>query len=212
MSLVSYVGGSSGASAIGPAVVTTVDTTTTDGLKLCTADNTTDTITCAAHGWSNGDRVGFAGTTTYPTGLNGTTMYYVINAAANTFQVSLTSGGAAVNFTTNGASVCVGKITTLFSIALSTHDQYVLDFALSCSTTGTLIRSGYWVQNISFRRTAGNISSSTRQGFVQQNGNNKFNVFTGIDIGTQTAIIGAYGSSVETTRWLGYITYIRIKS
>jgi len=38
-----------------------------------------------------------------PTGLNAYTVYYVINKAANTFQVSLTLGGVAVTFSDDGS-------------------------------------------------------------------------------------------------------------
>jgi len=68
-----------------------------------TADNTTDTFTSAAHGLSNGTivMVKNAGGA-LPAGLSANTQYYVISAATNTFQLSLTSGGAAVDITTNG--------------------------------------------------------------------------------------------------------------
>ncbi len=53
------------------------------------------------HGFSNDDRVILSTPTgdNFPTGLDGTTAYYVINAAADDFEVSLTSGGAAVAIT-----------------------------------------------------------------------------------------------------------------
>ena len=55
----------------------------------------------APHNFRNGDRVWFPALTG-GTGLTaGTTDYYVIGATATTFQVSLTPGGAAVNFTTD---------------------------------------------------------------------------------------------------------------
>lgn len=60
-------------------------------------DATADTITYNSHGLVNTDRVKFSGTP--PTGLDTTTKYYVVGSTANTFQVSLTSGGAAVNIT-----------------------------------------------------------------------------------------------------------------
>lgn len=74
--------------------------------KIFTADATTDTLTSAAHGLTVFNR-GFvlrptgAGTS-IPGGLNETIVYWVVTVAANTFQLSLTSGGAAVNFTDNG--------------------------------------------------------------------------------------------------------------
>jgi hypothetical protein len=60
----------------------------------------TDIFTAVAHGLSTGDQVVFTALTG-GTGLTIGTTYYLIGAAADTFQLSLTSGGAAVNFTTD---------------------------------------------------------------------------------------------------------------
>lgn len=70
-------------------------------IKTFTADNTTDTLTSTAHGYTNGTMVIFP-PKALPAPLVAGNIYYVIAAAANTFQVSLTSGGAAVDLTTNG--------------------------------------------------------------------------------------------------------------
>lgn len=61
-------------------------------------------IQSAGHGLSNDMRVALTAilTETLPTGLAATTLYYVVGATANTFQVSLTSGGAAVDITGQG--------------------------------------------------------------------------------------------------------------
>lgn len=64
-----------------------------------------DAFTSPAHGLSDNDRVRFravSGVGTLPTGLSESTLYYVVSAATDTFEVSLTQGGAAVNFTTDG--------------------------------------------------------------------------------------------------------------
>jgi len=68
----------------------------------------TDTVTSNAHGYVNGTQIRIAATTTIPAGLSGSTTYYVITATANTFQFSLTAGGAAIDITSVGA----GTITT----------------------------------------------------------------------------------------------------
>lgn len=70
----------------------------------------TDVLTTqATHGFSAGDTVEFetALGTTIPTGLTAGTLYYVIATGLTTtaFEVSATSGGAAVNFTTDGGAV-----------------------------------------------------------------------------------------------------------
>lgn len=67
-------------------------------------DVTNDTVTSSGHGLSNGDRVMvfnvFA--ESVPTGLTEGIVYFVVGAATDTFQVSATSGGAAVNLTGQG--------------------------------------------------------------------------------------------------------------
>lgn len=60
-----------------------------------TGSNTGDTINRNAHGLANGTLIAFT-TLTGGTGLATATRYYVINAEANTFQVSTTLGGAVV--------------------------------------------------------------------------------------------------------------------
>lgn len=61
-----------------------------------------DIIDAVGHGFVEGDKIRFSGLTG-GAGLSNGTDYYVIaaNLAANTFQVSATEGGAAVNFTTD---------------------------------------------------------------------------------------------------------------
>lgn len=71
--------------------------------KLFTADNVTDYLTSAAHGFENGDIVQLRAVDTLPAGLSALTNYYVINSNVNSFQISLTLGGAAIDFTDDGA-------------------------------------------------------------------------------------------------------------
>lgn len=73
------------------------------GLSPVTADNTTDTFTYAGHGYAIGDEVYFLTTGTMPTGLNARQVYYVHSVpTVNTFKVTISPTGEAVNFTTNG--------------------------------------------------------------------------------------------------------------
>jgi hypothetical protein len=53
-------------------------------------------VTSTGHGLINGERVIFQTTGTLPTGITANTVYFVVNAAADTFQISATSGGAAL--------------------------------------------------------------------------------------------------------------------
>jgi hypothetical protein len=64
-----------------------------------------DEFTSPAHGLNDDDRVRFravSGVGNLPTGLSEATLYFVVSAATDTFEVSLTQGGAAVDFTTDG--------------------------------------------------------------------------------------------------------------
>lgn len=72
-----------------------------------TADATTDTFTATAHGLVIHDSVSLAGSGAAPTGTNTSTDYYVVSPTANTFKLSATKGGAAINITTNGTTVKV---------------------------------------------------------------------------------------------------------
>jgi len=90
----------------------------TDGLKIyfdrpasqytfvsCTISNASPgVVTAVAHGLSNGDAVIPETDGALPTGLTAdTVVYYVINKATDTFQVSLTIGGTAVNTSSAGS-------------------------------------------------------------------------------------------------------------
>jgi hypothetical protein len=65
----------------------------------------TDTITLNAHGFVNGQMVLYSPTawSNRAYGLVAGKAYFIINTAANTFQLSLTSGGAAVDITSQGS-------------------------------------------------------------------------------------------------------------
>lgn len=63
---------------------------------------TTDIITSTAHGLKDGQTIKVISGTTLPAGLSNSILYYVISAATNTFSVSLTNGGTAVDITDTG--------------------------------------------------------------------------------------------------------------
>ena len=76
--------------------------TPTRVLKTFTADNTTDTFTSTAHGFADGDMI-ILMPGDLPASLVANKIYYAVNTAANTFKLSLTSGGGAIDITTNGS-------------------------------------------------------------------------------------------------------------
>ena len=69
-----------------------------------TTKDTGDITTSHAHGLVNDDRVTLQAVEgeALPTGLNATTIYHVVGITADTFQLSLTQGGAAVAVTADG--------------------------------------------------------------------------------------------------------------
>lgn len=84
-----------------------------------TATASTDTIASFAHGLANTDRVFVAAPagSSLPTGLSATTLYFVVGAATDTFQLSTTSGGAAVDITANGEVAFFRTVPQVFSSA-----------------------------------------------------------------------------------------------
>lgn len=97
-------------------------------------DLTNDKILCEAHGLVDNDKVVFYGGTT-PTGLTEGTVYFVVgNTAADpdTFQASLTLGGAAINLTGQPAAQCkFSKIVEEVFAAQGTFTVSALSFGIT---------------------------------------------------------------------------------
>lgn len=70
---------------------------------VATVADTGDVLTSYGHGLVNTDRVYVQQVTgqALPGGLSASTLYFVVGATTDTFQLSLTSGGAAVAITSN---------------------------------------------------------------------------------------------------------------
>ena len=71
---------------------------------FATAADTSDVFTSPAHGLANDDRVQLRASVdgNIPAGANETTLYHVVGVTTDTFQISLTQGGAAVTLTGDG--------------------------------------------------------------------------------------------------------------
>lgn len=105
-------------------------------VEAATFAASTDVFTSYAHGYSNDFRILVYDihTAGVPTGYTEGTVYFVVAAATDTFQLSATSGGAAVNGTTDG-EVGVQRCTpevfaaqgtyTIADTALSLNAQFV---------------------------------------------------------------------------------------
>lgn len=71
--------------------------------QVATIDQATDVFTSFAHGYTNGQQVVLYDIQTagLVTGFTEGTVYFVVAAATDTFQLSATSGGAAITVTTS---------------------------------------------------------------------------------------------------------------
>jgi hypothetical protein len=87
------------------------------------ADPALDTITLAAHGRVDGDIIGYApGGGVLPAPLAAGVAYYVVGATTNTYQVSLTAGGAPIDLTDAGtADVARGFAVLVDEIDVDMH-------------------------------------------------------------------------------------------
>lgn len=101
----------------------------------CTATASTDVVACASHPFSNGQRIMFrnltggAGISGKSNTSNGT-VYFVIDAASGTFKVSLISGGAAVDITTD---MTAGQVILAEYALGSPHRDY--PYLFLCNNT-----------------------------------------------------------------------------
>jgi hypothetical protein len=71
---------------------------------VATMQSGDDIFRSDAHGLANDHRVFVAAVAgeALPTGVSAATLYFVVNVATDTFQLATTSGGSAINLTTDG--------------------------------------------------------------------------------------------------------------
>lgn len=95
-------------------------------------------ITLSSHGLITGDMVQFSTTGSLPTGLSPEIVYYVINAGASTFNISLTSGGAAIS-TLGGSQSGVHTANEVFKYG----DEAYVDISTETGNSSTTALSMY---------------------------------------------------------------------
>lgn len=132
---------------------------------LPTAVNTsTERITITSHGLSAGDIVFFTSTGTLPGGLSATTVYYVINPTTNDFQVSTSSGGSAVNLTSQGTgthTLWISKRHKIFNNVLDIFGTYN-------GNASTYVRAGTYIVSATWTGYSITTTGKYRLGFWQQ--------------------------------------------
>jgi hypothetical protein len=98
-----------------------------------TGDAATDVITATGHIYTANQTVVFSAITG-GAGLAANTVYFVRNPSGNTFQLSTTSGGAAINFTTN---ITAGSVIAIQANVAISQDTTETNSALVLSPKGT---------------------------------------------------------------------------
>lgn len=133
-----------------------------------TFTNGTNTINETATALSNGDTISFYDNDgTLPAELREDVIYYVVNKATDSFQVSYTSGGAAVVFTDDGSGTIEYKVAILNGIpasakVTSTETKSLTRFGLVELSTGDKIGLIGWNDS-----TSNNIEA-TSGGYISQ--------------------------------------------
>jgi hypothetical protein len=93
-----------------------------DELTITASAFGTDTITVPGHGYSNGDILIFPTLEGGAPLVAAAAFYYVVNKAQDTFKVSATSGGAAIDLTTDITAGTVRRLAPLPTAdALAVH-------------------------------------------------------------------------------------------
>ena len=93
-----------------------------------------DLVNLASHGFSNGDEVSFS-TITTTTGIISNRIYYVINAAAGTFQVAATLGGGALPLTNNGSGTIRYRVEV---VSINPNVSVTVSRGMVANTTDSL--------------------------------------------------------------------------
>lgn len=98
-------------------------------------------LTFATYTPTNNDRLYLYSTGTLPAGLTANTVYYVVNAAGATCELSLTQGGGSVNTTTTGTGT---HTASLFKGGALTVGAYEIPVGNASATLGYGWGTGAW--------------------------------------------------------------------
>lgn len=115
------------------------------------ADAGLDQISIVAHPFANDDIIQFTSTDTLPGGISANLDYVVANATANTFQLSLTVGGAIVDITSAGTGTI--QVTPILVREFGTEvqvDSYGVEFSeiADVITPAGVEAARGWVENL----------------------------------------------------------------
>lgn len=149
-------------------------------------------ITMTGHTLQNSDIVVLTTTGALPTGYTAGTSYYVVNAATNTFQLSATAGGAAINTSgsqsgthtaTSGKywgdchwddaviqATAVGVLDDNGCNAQYQRDMSILGCNVGYQATSSVAESGVWIRPANIWFWHSNISANTAAGVYLTDG------------------------------------------
>lgn len=126
-----------------------------DGYQLVQTQDLTTAVTCTfsiaptntvnkvAHGFLNGDLVGFATTGTLPSTIAVGNLYYVVNKTDDTFQLALVPGGTALAFSSAGTLTnTVYKGLTKSQFASNITGTWITTWA--DATASLVLKDGYY--------------------------------------------------------------------
>ena len=100
-----------------------------------------DLVTRNGHHYSNGDTLQFYNIQS-TTGVSEDTVYYVINATTNTFQISTTEGGSAVTLTTDGTASLLPYKVAVVTVTHSVSGDYITKFSFRKNPAWTNVSYG----------------------------------------------------------------------
>ena len=108
-----------------------------------TATNASPCVfTCSSPAFTNGTRVVLSGGTA-PTGFTNGTAYFVVNASGTTFQLSATSGGAAINSTSTGN----GTVTQATAGKSFGYSDFTVEILATAKQDGVVLQNGAFLYN-----------------------------------------------------------------
>jgi hypothetical protein len=115
-----------------------------------TVDASTDFLTSSAHGLLNGERVMVFSSTTLPTGISARTVYFVVNKTADTFQLSLTSGGTAIDLTDTGTGTHKWHVATQNEVSKTITAIDISDYLNGAVLFPTVFTNAFNINRVEF--------------------------------------------------------------
>lgn len=112
------------------------------GRAISSVDTAGDTLTSNEHGYSANTIVHAVTTNTLPGGLSTGTPYYVINPTTNTFQLSTSSGGSAINLTSTGSGSHYIKTSPVFDAGADLRAEVNFDRVAFSASGGDITWQG----------------------------------------------------------------------